>query len=264
VLNGADGWPGKAELECKSVAVTENVNRRTGLKITWERLEGAERDTALAPPPPVRPPTEPTPAQDLAKIEQRLRSDQAIERELAANELNNARIQDPSPDFMALMVKLSGERNDTVRQAAIGVIAKHGTAEQVPLLVKALKDPANASSRQTIARGLGRLKDPRGADPLAEMMALGVGDNTSYRSPRDGENFWVEALVEIGPASEKAVLPLLKEKSIDTRIQVCAVLKQVGTRRSLADLKDLTASPSKELSEAAAEAVRSIQAKESK
>lgn len=50
-----------------------------------------------------------------------------------------------------------------------------------------------------------------------------------------------------------------REKNIETRMQAGTVLKQIGTKKSLGPLKDLTLNPSKALSEAAAEACRSIQ-----
>jgi hypothetical protein len=58
------------------------------------------------------------------------------------------------------------------------------------------------------------------------------------------------------------VLALLKEENIETRCQACAIRKQIGTKKNLGPLKNLTLNPSKELSEAAAEACRSIQARE--
>jgi hypothetical protein len=57
------------------------------------------------------------------------------------------------------------------------------------------------------------------------------------------------------------VLALLKEKNIETRCQACAALKRIGTRKSLTPLKELTTYPSKNLSEAAADACRSVQAR---
>ena len=58
------------------------------------------------------------------------------------------------------------------------------------------------------------------------------------------------------------MLGLLKEKNLETRVQACNILKQIGTKKSLSPLKDLTVNPSKELSEAAAEACRSIQSRQ--
>jgi hypothetical protein len=63
------------------------------------------------------------------------------------------------------------------------------------------------------------------------------------------------------PIGALAVLALLKEKNIETRCQARAVLKRIGTRKSLGPLKELTTYPSKNLSEAAADACRPIQAR---
>jgi HEAT repeat protein len=93
-------------------------------------------------------------------------------------------------------------------------------------------------------------------------LATGQGDQPYYRSGR--ESAAAEALAHIGPSAEPAVLALLKEKNIETRCQACNVLKQIGTKKSLGPLEGLTANPSKELSEAAAEACRSIQSREAK
>ncbi|MCX6928224.1 MAG: HEAT repeat domain-containing protein [Verrucomicrobia bacterium] len=71
-----------------------------------------------------------------------------------------------------------------------------------------------------------------------------------------------EALIKIGPPAEGAVLALLKQKHTDTRIIACSILKQIGTKKSLSVLKELTGNSVKELSEAAAEAARSIQGRE--
>jgi HEAT repeat protein len=262
VLERATGWPRSLEMQHKVVVITEYLSRRMVVSMKWQQLEGEERATALQPPPPPRAATEPLAVAEVAKLLTRLQAEETYERENAARELSNARIANPAPEFMAEMIKLSTDRNQTVRQAAVTMVAKYGTREQLPLLIKALKDPANGPVRSTIAKGLGRLKDPRAAEPLAEMLSMGVTENYGFRSGRD--NFWVEALVELGPGAESAVLPLFKEKNVETRILACAVLKEVGSKKTLEVLKDQTGSPSKELSEAAAEAIRAIQARADK
>jgi HEAT repeat protein len=131
----------------------------------------------------------------------------------------------------------------------------------VPLLIKALNDP-DAGMRVTIAKGLGRLKDSRAIESLANVLASGQNDQPYFRPPR--ESAAAEALVRMGAAAETAVLALLKEKNFETRLQACGILKQIGTKKSLALLKDQTLNPSKEMSEAAAEACRSIQTREGK
>jgi HEAT repeat protein len=161
--------------------------------------------------------------------------------------------------LIALMASLANDRDDSVRHAALTILANHGTKEQVPLLIKALNDP-DAGMRATVAKGLGRIKDPRAIEPLVILLATGQSDQPYYRPPR--ESAAADALVHIGTAAELAVLALLKEKNIETRCQACNMLRHIGTRKSLGPLKDLTLNPSKELSEAAAEACRSIQSRE--
>jgi hypothetical protein len=57
-------------------------------------------------------------------------------------------------------------------------------------------------------------------------------------------------------------LELLKEKFIGTRLSACLVLKAVGTKKSVPALQKIVSTAPKELSEAAAEALRAIQARE--
>ena len=107
---------------------------------------------------------------------------------------------------------------------------------------------------------MGRLKDPRAIEPLVNLLATGQSDQPYYRPAL--ESAAAEALLRLGGSAEPAVLALLKEKNVETRIQACNILKQIGTKKSLGTLKDQTLNPSKELSEAAAEACRSIQSRE--
>jgi hypothetical protein len=252
------GLPKRVELECKTLAVTENLSRRSVLTLRWQLLEGAEREKAIAPPPPPAPETKFTP-EELAKLEEQLKSDDLASRQSAARDLSGNRLGSPTPELLALMTSLVYDRDDTMRHAALTVLANHGGKEQVPLLIKALNDP-DATMRATIAKGLGRIKDPRAIEPLASLLAAAPSDQPYYRPNRDSAV--ADALVHIGTAAEPAVLALLKEKNIETRCQACNLLKQIGTRKSLGPLKDLTLNPSKELSEAAAEACRAIQSRE--
>jgi HEAT repeat protein len=267
------GLPKLVELECKTLAVTENVSRRSVITVRWQLLAGAERDKALAPPPPPAPEKEFTP-EELAKLQQDLKSDEPGTRQAAARSLSGSRMTGrlsgarnmstdrlgtPTPELLALMASLASDKDETVRQAALAILANHGTKEQVPLLIKALNEP-DAGTRTTVVRGLGRIKDPRAIEPLAHLLAAGQGDQPYYRP--NHESAAAEALVNIGAPAEPAVLGLLKEKNLETRCQACNLLKQIGTRKSLGPLKDLTLNPLKELSEAAAEACRSIQARE--
>ncbi len=258
VLDRAGGLPKSVELECKTVVATENVTRRSVVTLRWQLLAGAERDKAIAPPPSMGPETKLKP-DELAKLQEQLRSDDQFKRQSAARELSGSRLGTPTPELLSLMVSLANDQDDTVRRAALTVVANHGEQEQVPLLIKGLNE-SDAAVRTTVAKGLGRIKDPRAIQPLVSLLATGQTDEPFYRPNR--ESAAADALVRIGPTAEPAVLTLLKEKNLETRRQACNILKQIGTKKSLSALKDLTLNPSKELSEAAAEACRSIQARE--
>ena len=259
VLDREKGLPKLVELECKCVVVTEELSRRSVVSLRWQLLEGAARERALAPPPPT-PGTETkfTP-EEVAKLEERLQSTTLAERQTAMRELSSGRLKTPSAELLAQMASLASDPDDTVRHAALTILANHGTKAHVPLLIKALNDP-DATLRTSVVKGLGRLKDPRAIEPLVNLLAAGQSDPSYYRPLRD--NPTTEALTLMGSPAEPAVLALLKEKNVDTRVQACTILKQIGTKKSLGPLKDQTLNSSKELSEAAAEACRSIQARE--
>jgi HEAT repeat protein len=253
------GLPKSVALQCKTLVVTENATRRSDVTLRWERLEGTERDAALNPPPPQPVEAQKVSPNDLTKILAGLKSNDPQVRQTAARQLRASQVEAPSTEVIALMVSLAEDRDEVVQNAALTLLAKQGTPEQVPLLVKALAS-TDAGLRATVTRGLGRLKDKRAAEALAELVATGPLDQLQYNTSRNTEA--VEALVSIGAAAEPAVLNLFKEKSNQTRWQACGILKQIGTKKSLRTLMELTLSPSKELSEAAAEANRAIQARE--
>jgi hypothetical protein len=257
IVERMTGWPRQVELDCKTVVVTESLSRRSMLKLKWQLLEGAEREAALVPP---RPPEEnKLKPEDIAKLGEQLTSDDQFTRQNAARTLESRGSKSATPELLASMSKLATDRDDVVRHAALTILAAQGTKEDVPLLLKALKEPIEPDLRITIAKGLGRLQDPRAAEPLADLLA--TGQTEPFFSSGVRENQVTDALIQLGPAAEPAVLALLKEKNIETRCQACAALKRIGTRKSLAPLKELTTYPSKNLSEAAADACRSIQAR---
>ncbi|MCU0784754.1 MAG: HEAT repeat domain-containing protein [Verrucomicrobia bacterium] len=253
------GVPKHVELQCKTLVVTDNVTRRSGITFRWELLDGTEREAVVNPPPPRPAESVKLSPDELAKLVEKIKSDDTEARLSAARQLTSSRIESPSAELISLMAGLAGDRDDTVRSAALTLLANHGAHDHVPLLVKAL-GTTDSGLRSTIIRGLGRLKDKRSAEALAELVATGPGEQLQYNSSRNTEA--ADALARIGPVAEPAVLALLKEKSNQTRWQACGILKQIGTKKSLPGLKELTLVPSKELGETAADACRAIQARE--
>ena len=249
------GLPRRVDLDCKMLAATEEVSRRAVLSLHWRLLEGEELQKALAPPPP--PQSERgLSAQEITKLQVDLSSNDPGTRMMAAQRLSTAQLTNATPGLVAQMTSLANDPDDSMRRAALTVLANVGSNEQVPLLIKALND-SDSSVRTAAAKGLGRIKDPRAIEPLVNFVASGQGDQPYFRPSRDSAA--AEALARFGPAAEPAVLSLLKDKNIGTRIEACNILKQIGTKRSLGPLKDQALSPSKELSEAAAAACRAIE-----
>ena len=259
IIDTATGWPKTIEMKCNTIVLTENLSRRTALNLKWQLLEGAERDAALVPPSEQKP----SPP-DWTKLMNQLDSDDNFKRETAARQLTMSVNQSiaPPPELLPALAKLENDGSEAVRQAVFTVLAGFGTTDHVPLLLKGLRNPDDAGIRLACAKGLGRLKDPRAVEPLADLLAAGQTDQFSSRMSRP--NPVMDALIHIGPEAETAVASLLQQKNVETLTQACLILKSVGTRKSLPALKELTGYPNKELSEAAADAVRSIQSREEK
>lgn len=249
VLDQETGSLRRAELQCKAVANSDTVTRRTTVTLKLKLLEGAEREAALQPAAPGagQRPAKKLTGEEIQKIMVDLQSTDAAARSMAASKLQTSELETAPPALLELMTGLLNNEDSMLRSAAAKVIADCGTAEHVPVLLKLLKDTASFS-RHNIIRSLGRLKDKRAAEPLAAMIASGGSD--AYQA--------VEALSKIGPDAEDAALPLLQEKHTETKRQACKILKDIGTKKSLEPLRELMLNTDRMLNESAGEAVRAI------
>jgi HEAT repeat protein len=207
--------------------------------------------------------SKPLDEEELVSLVAELQSTNDMSRAEAARDLVNRRnrIQSPTEEFLKLVASLVEDRNETVRNAAVSMLAEHGTKDHVPLLIRFLPT-ADQSLRPRIIQGLGRIGDIRAAEPLADLIAVGPVHQFQFNSMREDEVG--RALVGVGESAEPTVLPLLNERNAQTRVVACGVLKDIGTHKSIRPLQELTLSPVKEVSEAAAEALRSIHARESR
>lgn len=248
------GFIRNARMQFKSVLNGDSITRHPSGSLKLTRLEGKERETALQPytaqgqpDPQARKLT----STDIQKIIEDLKSDNLSTRMAAASKLQSSELTEASAALIELMTGRLTDSEMSMRMAAAKIIADYGTTEQVPALLKLLRSN-DTSSRWAAIRGLGRLKDKRAAEPLAALLASGSSDG--YQT--------VEALIKIGPDAEDAVLPLLKEKHVDTRRQASNVLKQIGTKKSVESLRELMLDPDQTVNTTAAEAVREITARQ--
>lgn len=244
----------RAQLQTKTIANSDTLTRRSAGSLQIKLLKGEELEAALKPPP-AQPgqisPTKKLTTEEIQKLMDDLKSSDTAARSVAASKLHFANLTNAPAGLVDLMVTFVSDNDPSLRNAAVRIIADYGTAEQLPVLLKFLKDSEN-SNNDTAIRGLGRLKDKRAAEPLAAVIASG----------RSEAGLAAEALIKIGPDAEDAVLALLKEKHRDTRRQACNILKQIGTAKSLEPLQELAFDPDRTVSEAAAEAGRAIRARQ--
>jgi hypothetical protein len=237
----------KIETQSDVSSQTETTSRKAKVAFKARRLTGDELVAALAPPPPPAPPRKLSGA-DLEKITADLKSSDIETRRAAVRQLNGADVETPTDEFTGLVAAMALDSDSFTRMTAARFLGDHATTNEVPVLLKLLKD-SDWSSRQTATRALGKLKDERAIQPLADLIARSgnmYGQDTST------------ALINIGAPAEKAVIGLLDERNAETQRQACNILQQIGTAASLDALQKLVGDGEQSVSQAAVDAIRAI------
>jgi hypothetical protein len=128
---------------------------------------------------------------------------------------------------------------------------KWGTKENVPSLIKLTLAGGYGADvvRMSACKTLARLRDPRGIEAIAKRLESGWGPEAKVVT---------ELLVEIGPAAEDDVLEQLKARDVGTRERAVAVLKEIGTQKSI---KPLEAQVDSFVGHSARNAAQAIQAR---
>jgi hypothetical protein len=226
---------------------TETTSRKAGVSFKARLLTDAELAVALAPPPPPALPRKLTDA-DLEKIQSDLQSSDLEVRRAAIRQLNGVDVPAPSAELIEAVATVALDSDSFTRMTAVNFLGTYATTNQVPVLLKLLRD-SDWSSQQPAVKALGRLKDERAIQPLADLVARGgnmYGQDASA------------ALINIGAPAEKAVLGLLNERNADTLRQACTILQQIGTGASLEALQKLIGDSDQQVNQAAMEAIRAI------
>jgi HEAT repeat protein len=131
------------------------------------------------------------------------------------------------------------------RSAAANALGVWGTAESVPLLIERLEDREH-SVRWATLEALGKLKDLRAAEPVAQLL---------HRGDR---GFASQALQAMGPLAAPAAVRRLKDPEWTVRIEACRILKAVGSREQEPALREVLREDSGLVAMAAEEALRVI------
>jgi HEAT repeats len=127
---------------------------------------------------------------------------------------------------------------------AIKVLVIWKSPDAVPALIKLTTDNRFTVRHEAI-KALGKIKDPRGAEPVI------------LRIQEDG--FQAEdALKEMGPIAEQALIERLTNPDSGIRRRVCNILKVVGGKETLKAMQSLPADPDFSVRVAAKDAIGGI------
>ena len=123
---------------------------------------------------------------------------------------------------------LDGYINDPdvfTRKACFASLAVWGTEANVPSLIQVL-DNQDVFTRWEAMKLLGDLKADQAAEPVAKRLIVA--------SDRDAAT---NALIALGPPAQKAVAPYLSDPDWTTRLNVCKILNEIGTKDSVGALQ---------------------------
>src|SRR5262249_25692055 len=146
-----------------------------------------------------------------------LRSEDAGRRRDAAGRLAQAEPKGRRAEVARALVALLADREAPTRQAAAGALAVWATKDNVkaPIEIVADKDYVG---RSPALDALGRLKDARAAEAVAGRLP-----ELSDRGKASA------ALQAMGPKAAGAVAKYLTHADLWVRLEVCKVLKAIGT-----------------------------------
>jgi hypothetical protein len=249
-VDRATGFLQQSELKFQATSETDSLTRRTDGFISIQLLEGDQREAVLTAMPSASPAVRKLTAAEVQEILKDANSANESDRRKAASRLQNAEISEVTPELMQLAEKWAFVEDTSFKVAGGRILTTHATREQVPLLLKLLKQSDHMNRYSTI-QALGRLKDPSAAQPLVDLIARGADH---YQA--------AEALAQLGPDAEEPVLQLFQQKHVETLRAACNVLKQIGTAKSIEPIKALMLDSDQSLSSTAGEAYRAIQARQ--
>jgi HEAT repeat protein len=219
---------------------------------------GEQQPGAVPNPPPVQPtpppPPDPSAVADKAISTALANLDQPDDfaRSGAAADLGRMTPKDDRrTEVVQKLTELAADPGPASRVEAVKALGVWGTKDDVPTLIRAL-DHEDGATRRAAALAVRRFRDERAIPVLVRRLA---------DTQCTGES--AKALIDIGSAVEKSVIPSLS--STDTTEQGAAidVLKEVGTANSVPALQKVVASKSF-WGNKAAEALKLINARSKK
>jgi predicted Zn finger-like uncharacterized protein len=148
-----------------------------------------------------------------------LKSDDFFNQSNAAKTLERTKVEEGrrAEVVEALKGVIDNRRPGIPRREAVRPLAPWGTKADTPYLVRLLDDDDHGVVEETLIV-LGKFKDGSAAQAIAEKFP-------QFHFRRQAG----QALKDIGPAAEEAVVPLLNNPDHGVRVEACKILKAIGT-----------------------------------
>jgi len=245
------GMPRTMDLKLTLVEQPDRTTTtRIPITVTYRLLEGDEREQALHPPAPVQPERKPIAETELPSTLADLQASDGFKVIAAANKLAEAK---PGGDRLAVENALIGaleHKDGFARQSVVKALGTWGSSASVPALIKRLDDESFAV-RWAVFEVLGARKDVRAAQPLARWLEKDRG-------------FASNALRKMGPMAAPAVAQQLGTRDWGMRLDLCRLLKEIGTTTEIPALEALTRDEKRLVADAAADTIKAIRQRSEK
>jgi hypothetical protein len=146
----------------------------------------------------------------------------------AADRLANAPVDDHPADISKALALLLRHSDQWVQQSAAKALVVWAAPEAENALIKASQSE-NVFLRNPAIEALGNLKSAKAAEAVAAQM---------YQQSSRGEAS--KALKAMGPVAEDATIDCLKDRDMWVRAEACLVLQEIGGKKSLQALRDMS------------------------
>lgn len=130
-------------------------------------------------------------------------------------------------DVSRILLQRLESEDRAILTETLGLLATWGSSDVVPKLLELQRD-RDPMVAQASVKALGGLRDERSVRLLVQEMTGGEFSDEARKT-----------LIEIGPASENLVLPLLKTEDRKQLEAVCGILAEVGGEASLKTLEEM-------------------------
>lgn len=243
----------------------DKIGRIAQEEVRVRRIPGAAEPLGLTPleaPPDTRPthprerPKPTTPEETIKYALEDLNGGDVFRRREAVKTLRSVEVDDSQREDVSKALQIVITDSDHfLKEDAAAALAKWATRKNIPALIEMLGTDrhSHGDARKHAIRALAQFKDDKCARAIGKMLFT------------DDWQIAVEALKEMGPVAEVAALPQIDNDDPKMRYQVCGILEEVGTTRSLDDLKrHANGDRVKEVKQAAKDAIKAIEARNGK